>query len=199
MASPLMHWASSFLLAGLWILFALAHVARFMETGQLSLVFFCISETISAWFLLLRTQPRSFTKSPGAWAVAALGTFLPLLFRPNGNALFPATNLGVVAGVCIHFAAMLSLNRSFAMVPALREVKTGGLYHYVRHPVYGGYLVIFSFYLAGNFSAPNLLLLSAEIVLLFVRMHLEERHLCANSAYREYLERVRWRVCPHIY
>ena len=198
MASPLVHVGSGILLAALWIVFAMAHAARFKATGQPSLLFFCLSETVSAWFLLLRTQPKTYSKSPLAWLIAALGTFLPLLFRPNGNALVSGSDWGLIVGVCLQFAGLLSLNRSFAMVPALRELKTGGLYRHVRHPVYASYLVIFTSYVAGNFSTRNLLLWAAVIGLLLMRMRLEERHLGRDPAYREYMARVRWRVLPFI-
>ena len=40
-------------------------------------------------------------------------------------------------------AALLSLQRSFGIVPANRGIREGGLYRIVRHPLYAAELLVF--------------------------------------------------------
>jgi protein-S-isoprenylcysteine O-methyltransferase Ste14 len=199
LAAPLFHFGSGAALAGLWSLFAYAHVLAFVDTGRWTLLVFCAAETLTAAFLLVRTPPRSFSRRPLEWAVAALGTFAPLLFRPATVVLLPGAGVAVTLGALLQVAAVMSLNRSFAMVPALREIKTGGLYRIVRHPLYATYLLTFTGYLASNFSLRNLAACVAAIALMLWRIRLEEAHLAPDADYRDYCARVQWRVLPRVY
>jgi protein-S-isoprenylcysteine O-methyltransferase Ste14 len=199
LAAPLFHFGSGAALAGLWSLFAYAHVLAFVDTGRWTLLVFCAAETLTAAFLLVRTPPRSFSRRPREWAVAALGTFAPMLFRPSDVALVPGAGIAIMLGALLQVAAVMSLNRSFAMVPALREVKTGGLYRVVRHPVYATYLLTFTGYLASNFSVRNLAAYATAIALMLWRVKLEEAHLAADAGYRGYCAQVQWRLVPWVY
>ena len=199
LASPLTHFACGAALSLVWLLFAAAHVARFMQTGNPSLLLFCIAETVIAGLLLVRSQPKSFTHRPEEWVVAILGTLLPLLFRPTPGVLVPGADWGVTIGAAIQISGALSLNRSFAIVPALRELKTRGMYGLVRHPIYASYLVTFVSYLAAYFSMRNLLVFIASVLLLFARVHSEERHLSTDADYRAYRRRVKWRLIPFVF
>lgn len=186
-------------LTALWLIFAIAHVVNFNNTGKISVLAFAAAETVIALFFLLRTQPKSISNKPVEWLVAASGTFFPLLLRPEGEVVTPIAEWGLIIGSLIQIAGVISLNRSFAIVPALRELKTTGMYRVVRHPIYLGYLVTFSFYLASNFSLPNLLVFSASISLLVARLYLEEQHLGQTPEYRSYWAKVRWRLIPFVF
>lgn len=186
-------------LSALWILFAIAHIVTFRATGKVSLLVFGVAETLVAIFFLLRTQPKSFTTRPHEWLIAVTGTFLPLLVRPTTDTPLPAVEWGLVLGAAMQTAGMLSLNRSFALVPALRELKTEGMYRLVRHPIYLSYLITHACYLAANFSIHNLLIISGSISLMLTRIHFEERHLSLASDYRAYQNRVPWRLIPFVF
>jgi protein-S-isoprenylcysteine O-methyltransferase Ste14 len=197
--SPLFHFASGALLAELYLLFVAAQVVQFTETGDWSLLVFCIAQTLAATFLFIRTPPRTFSQKPHEWLIGLAGTFAPLLLRPTPDSLFAWAHWGLIAGTCIEMAAIASLNRSLAVVPALRELKTGGMYRLVRHPIYASYFVTLSFYVSANFSWRNALVCIAGMALLLARMRLEEAHLGADASYRAYRQRVRWRVIPYVY
>ncbi|BAL26407.1 isoprenylcysteine carboxylmethyltransferase family protein [Azoarcus sp. KH32C] len=186
-------------LAALWVFFAIAHLVTFNLTGKASLLVFSTAETLIAVFFLLRTPPRTFTSSPHEWVVAVLGTFLPLLLRPTADSPVPAAEWGLVVGSAMQIAGVLSLNRSLALVPALRELKTAGMYRLVRHPIYFSYLISFSFYLAANYSPRNLLIVTASLCLLLARVYFEERLLGQTAEYRAYQSRVRWRLIPFVF
>ena len=198
-ASARMQLCTGAVLSALWILFAIAHIVAFRATGKASLLVFGVAETLVAVFFLLRTQPKSFTTRPHEWVIAVAGTFLPLLVRPTADTPVPAVEWGLVLGAAMQTAGMLSLNRSFALVPALRELKTEGMYRLVRHPIYFSYVITHACYLTANFSLWNLLIISASIGLMMTRIHFEERHLSLAPEYRAYRNRVRWRLIPFIF
>ena len=199
LAAPMTHTLSGVFMAAAFALFAFAHVVKFADTGRVALLLFVIAESLVATLFLLRTQPRSFTHSPVDWVIAALGTLFPMLLRPTSESLFPGADWGIGLGAVLQILGILSLNRSFAIVPALRELKTGGMYRWVRHPIYASYLIGLSAYLAGSWSVRNALVWLLSITFLVARVHLEERHLAKASAYREYMQRVRWRLVPRLY
>lgn len=187
------------ILSALWAFFAVAHLVTFRLNGKASLLVFGVAETLIAVFFLLRTQPKTFTNNPHEWVVAVLGTFLPLLLRPTTDTPVPFAEWGVMLGSVMQIAAVLSLNRSLALVPALRELKTAGMYRFVRHPIYASYLFNFCFYLAANFSHWNLFIVTTSLSLLLARVYFEERHLAQTPEYRAYRSRVRWRLIPFVF
>jgi protein-S-isoprenylcysteine O-methyltransferase Ste14 len=199
LASPRTHVLGSIALAALWLLFATSHLIGFSSTGRPGLLLFAIAETLIALFFIFRTPPRSFASGPVEWMVAVAGTFLPLLLRPTAETPPAFAEWGLMLGSALQIAGVLSLNRSFAIVPALRELKTGGMYAIVRHPIYLSYVISSSCYLVANFSLANLVIVAATLGLLLVRVHFEERHLSQTPEYRAYRGRVRWRLLPFVY
>lgn len=187
------------ILSAIWAIFAVVHITVFKETGKTSLMMFAAAETLIAAFFLLRSQPKSFSESPLEWLIAALGTFLPLLLRPTNDNLVPLAEWGLILGATMQAAGVLSLNKSFALIPALREIKTEGMYRVVRHPIYLSYMISFTCYLLTNYSFANLFVVSASVGLLVARVHYEERHLSLTPEYRAYQTHVRWRLIPFVF
>ncbi len=94
--------------------------------------------------------------------------------------------------------AMLSLNRSIGFVAANRGIKTGGMYRFVRHPLYCAYIIAFFGFLMNHPSAHNICVYSIMVLLLFMRAIAEERLLTKNDEYRAYSKKVRWRLIPYV-
>lgn len=187
------------ILAVAWIAFAWLHVGAFNKSGNWSYLVFCITETITAVLFMIRTAPVTVSSNTSDWALGIGGTFAALLFAPAGYGVLPAAAVLVTIGATIQLAGMLSLNRSIGVVPARRVVKTGGLYRFVRHPLYASYLVTFSGYLLANSSIRNLAVYVLTLVLLSMRIVREERHLSLDENYRDYMARVKYRVLPFVY
>jgi protein-S-isoprenylcysteine O-methyltransferase Ste14 len=91
---------------------------------------------------------------------------------------------------------MLSLRRSFGIVPAHRGIRTGGLYNVVRHPLYASELVWFLGFTIDNPSGWNIGLWLCDCVLQFSRACAEERFLSVDPTYSQYRTRVRYRLIP---
>lgn len=187
------------LMAFAWIYFAVAHISAFKTSGNWTYLIFCATETLTALMFVVRSDPMSVSPDPLDWALAVGGTFGPLLFLPSGNALLPQAALLIALGAIGHLGGMLSLNRSFGLVPALRVVKTHGLYRIVRHPLYASYLLVFIGYVLTNASLRNLAVFVVSTLLLLARIQREERHLALDSEYRAYMARVKFRVLPFVF
>ena len=102
-------------------------------------------------------------------------------------------------GLAIVIAGKAALGRSFALLPANRGIVSSGMYRLVRHPIYMGYLIAHVAYLLANPSVWNITALVLADAALLVRAVREEKTLALDPAYREYQQRVRWRVAPGIF
>lgn len=187
------------ILACAWVMFAAVHVRAYMASGTLDYLVFFLSESFTALMFLLRASPSSVSPHPGDWALAVAGTAAPLLFAPSAVVLLPGAAVLVFAGAVFQLAGLLSLNRSIGLVPARRELKTGGSFRLVRHPLYASYLLMFTGYLLTNASAANLLVYCALLALLLARIVREEHHLGREADYRAYMARVKYRVIPFVF
>ncbi len=186
--------------AALWGLFALTHYVRFEKTNDISLLLLVFAETWLALMFVLRRDQMSKSTSPVEWAVAAGGTFLPLLLRPSTQAWAPDVgSIVMVCGVCVQIAGALSLNRSFGIVPANRGVRTEGIYKVIRHPLYASYLITLTGYMMSNTSWYNFSIVAAWLVMMLLRIRFEERHLLRDERYQFYAASVRWRLVPYVF
>lgn len=187
------------IMACFWLYFALVHVQAYNSKGDISYLVFCITESLTALLFVARSNPVSVSTSTHDWSLAVAGTFMPFLFLPSGSNLLPPAGALIFIGALGHLWGMLSLNRSFGLVPALRKVKTHGMYRLVRHPLYASYLITFCAYLLTNWSLRNLAVAVTAALLLAARIQREERHLAQDSEYRDYMARVKFRVLPFVF
>lgn len=186
-------------MASLWGLFAYRHVLAFHNTGEWAYLLVCVSEALAAAFFVFRSAPTTVSTDPLDWLFAITGTFTPLLFVPASWGLLPAAKNLVFFGTVLQISGLISLNRSFALVAAKREIKTRGMYRFVRHPLYASYLLILTGYMLANTTLWNLVIYVMTMGFLFVRMVREEKHLVLDPAYGKYMQRVRYRVIPFVF
>lgn len=161
-----------------------------------------ISETALLLFVLIRRPTRNISLRLGDWLLAIAATAAPLLIQP-GEALFPAlVPLGVILvlfGNLVQCFAKLSLRRSFGVAPANRGIKSDGLYRFVRHPMYAGYLGVHIGILILMPSAINLLVYALGWWAQILRLRAEEALLGEDDAYRAYARKVRYRLIPGLF
>jgi protein-S-isoprenylcysteine O-methyltransferase Ste14 len=186
-------------LAFAWGMFSYAHFLGFRATGDWTYLLFCAAETLAAVLFLVRSEAVTVSRAPLDWVLAISATFAPFLFAPAAWGILPQAKLLLVAGSSVQIAGLLSLNRSFGLVPAKREIKTAGLYRIVRHPLYASYFVSFTGYVLANTSIANLVVYACAIGLLFFRLLREEKHLALDLEYRAYMSQVKYRIVPLIF
>lgn len=194
-----LHMLAGVLMAPLWGWFAYRHMSVFFMTYEWSYLFLCLAETLGAAFFLVRKLPQSVSSAPFDWIVAVVGTFSSFLFLPADWGVVPAAKYAVVVGSGLTILGMVSLNRSFAIVPANREIKTAGMYRFVRHPLYASYLVMLTSYVLANTTFENVLVFAFVMGCMFIRMFREEKHLALDAEYRNYMRKVRYRLIPFIF
>ncbi len=190
---------SGLLLAMLWSWFAYKHLLSFFETRTWSLLFFCAIETMVVCFYLCRNAPKSVSTNPFDWIVAVVCTFTPLLLRPEASGILPSAQWLVFIGGFFQALSILSLNRSFALVAAKRDIKTSKMYRLVRHPLYASYILGLTGYVLSNSSLFNGVIYLITMLLLCVRMFREESHLALDQAYLEYMQKVPYRLIPFVF
>lgn len=189
-------------IAVLWMLFAIANFENWRATHRPIGLGATALELAVATLFIVRRAPWIVSRSPVAWAAAALGTFGMLAARPayhpiGGLELLYSGMQGV--GALLAGVAVISLGRSFGIVAANRGIRTGGPYRFVRHPLYSAYLITEAGYLLENPSLRNGCLFAVVMAFQGVRIVEEERTLAEDPAYREYRERVRSRILPYVF
>jgi protein-S-isoprenylcysteine O-methyltransferase Ste14 len=182
--------------------FAEAHLRLAWETGSWATIGPMVAQELLLVILFLTRRLSLATSSrPWDWAVGLAGTIFPFLFEAETSSRsWPLLGAALqFTGFTTAILATLSLGRSMGIIAANRGVKTGGLYRIVRHPMYSGYLLTYSGYLAAYPTLPNAALALLTVVAIDQRARAEERFLGATPAYAALLQRTRWRFVPYIY
>lgn len=187
------------LLVVLYLSFIVRHFVAYQRGASMVFLLFIALESVLIILFLFRRPAIAQTADIQPWFYALAGTYISLTFSPTGVILSSElSTLSMFIGCILVLATYLSLNRSFGIGPALRDVKTSGLYHFIRHPMYASYLFIYLGYILTSFSFINLILM---IVVCFsqVKRALYEEHLLQTSdEYTSYMKKVPWRFIPGI-
>lgn len=174
----------------------------FLATGRITGLLLLASEALVVILTVFRRASATVDRSWRARVLTTLSMLGPPAVHPAAvPALAPevATVVISICGLLIVIAGKLSLGRSFGLMPANRGVVSTGVYRYVRHPIYLGYLLTHVAFVAANPSGWNVAVLVVSDIALLARAVREEVTLCRDEAYREYREVVRWRVLPGVF
>ncbi len=126
-----------------------------------------------------------------------------------GDRIFTLPAVGVlgvvllVAGISLDVSGRLTLRKFYSETVRIRrdhQLITHGLYRFVQHPIYLGVL-LYAFSLPLIVGSPlGLLVMTALIPMLILRIKLEERVLAARfgQEYSEYARRTK-RFIPYVY
>jgi protein-S-isoprenylcysteine O-methyltransferase Ste14 len=113
---------------------------------------------------------------------------LLVLLRSRGDWPVPrwlsiACTIAVVLGLALMVAAGTTLGRGLTAVPlpnAHATLRTGGLYRFVRHPIYSGLLLAAAALSVASASVLRLVVFVLLAVLLSIKARWEERRLSAR-------------------
>jgi protein-S-isoprenylcysteine O-methyltransferase Ste14 len=171
------------------------------RTGHVTGILLLASEALVAALTLVRRSAATVDRTWTARLLTAFSTFGPPLVRPASLAgTSESFTIALTAmGLMIVVFGKLSLGRSFGLAPANRGIVRSGLYRFLRHPIYLGYLMTHIGFAIANPLNWNLVLLGVADVALMLRACREERTLALDPAYRDYMQQVRWRVLPGIF
>jgi protein-S-isoprenylcysteine O-methyltransferase Ste14 len=193
--------ASNGLLGILFALFAYAAFTSWRTTGHVQSLILAFQELLMVGLAITRRPSVDETRAPWDWLIAFVGTAAPLLQRPGLTlpALEPFGLALQLVGTLLATIAVASLGRSFGIVAANRGVRTSGFYRFVRHPLYGSYMVGYFGFLLGNLSIQNIVLICLTILCQYARAVAEERILLRDPEYQSYARRVRYRFIPYLF
>jgi protein-S-isoprenylcysteine O-methyltransferase Ste14 len=99
---------------------------------------------------------------------------------PVPGALIAACSVTTVVGLVVMVIGATGLGRGLTATPlpnAHARLRTGGLYRYVRHPIYSGLLLMMASITVASGSAFRLLTLGVLVLLLTVKARWEEKRL----------------------
>jgi len=192
---------SNLFIGALFTLFAYAAFTSWQQTGHIQSLILAFQELLIVGLAITRHYSIAESRSLWDWKVALLGTAAPLLQR--GGITLPALEpIGLalqILGALLATLAVISLGRSFGIVAANRGVRTTGFYRFVRHPLYGSYMVGYLGFLMGALSAWNVSLIVLTVLCQYARAVAEERILLQDPAYQSYVQRVRYRFIPYVF
>jgi protein-S-isoprenylcysteine O-methyltransferase Ste14 len=184
----------------LFLQFAVEQGRSVLDDFRVSTLLLLAKVSTDVVFYLIRRLPKETSFSLYDWFIGIAGTYAIVFFRPNADShdlvVGQALQFG---GLALQVLAMLSLNRSIGMVAANRGIQTGGLYRWIRHPLYCSYVVAFLGYVINHPSAYNIGVYVVAVALWVLRLRAEERFLMQDPAYREFAEKIRWRLVPGVY
>jgi protein-S-isoprenylcysteine O-methyltransferase Ste14 len=178
-------------------LLAYACYRKYHETGSINWFGLLIVNSICVTMYIARRDASSISQSPSLWLLAFAGTCVTLLLRPTTPTVpFSVGSIVQLVGIVAIAASMLSLRRSYGIVPAHRGIRTGGLYNFVRHPLYASELFWMLGFVIANPSGWNIGLWLCDCVFQFSRACAEERFLSIDPIYSQYRARVKYRLIP---
>lgn len=198
----LLHWPMNLCVAGFWFLLAIASYQIWTATGQISSLGLVLVNAVMCFFFLTRRASTDISDRGADWVVAFATVGLAMFFRPyhsEGTALAVVSVPLKAVGVGGLLVSLVSLGRSLGIVPANRGIKRSGSYRIIRHPVYASELVFSIGYVLDNTSARNLVLVVLVTGGQVYRLLAEERLLSKDTAYREYMKTVRYRLLPGLF
>jgi protein-S-isoprenylcysteine O-methyltransferase Ste14 len=182
--------------------FSYSFLHFYLESHRPIGIVFFTQQILVALAYLIRRPARLVTRRLDDWLLACAGTFIGVLFRPEGEhpawGIWAGTVLQLV-GVAIAVTCILTLGRSFGFAAADRGVVTRGPYSVVRHPMYASYLLLESGYLLQSLSVRNAAIFVIGTVCNCGRAVAEERLLANNGDYLTYRGRVRRRIIPGVW
>jgi protein-S-isoprenylcysteine O-methyltransferase Ste14 len=117
-----------------------------------------------------------------------------------GHPGWPTEGLVLVTiGAFLSLASLLSLGRSFGILPAWRRLVKRGPYHFVRHPMYLSYLLADVGYNLQEWNYVTVLLVMAGWASLVYRINAEERVLSQDAEWHTYAAAVPYRLLPGLW
>lgn len=164
---------------------------------------FVAQNLVLAGVVLMRRDHRAVDMRAGHQLVALAaffsGAFMAGQAPSEGAALQTVALIVSVAANLLGIATLLNLGRSFGILIACREIRTGGLYAIIRHPMYLSDILLRIGFVLGHRTPGAMALMLLSVGLYVWRAYLEEQFLLGQPGYRAYMQKVRYRLLPGVF
>ncbi|MFA6233366.1 MAG: isoprenylcysteine carboxylmethyltransferase family protein [Bacteroidota bacterium] len=172
------------------------------KTLDYNIIAYTIQSSILIFYIIIRKPHKRIDGNYLHQFIALAAFYSGLLFiwqpRTGGESVQIVSNIIIFTANVLAIVTIFNLGRSFGIMIALREVKTGGLYSIVRHPMYGTDILLRIGFLVSHFSPLTVVLMIVSILFYIYRAILEERYLGEQEEYRAYMRKVRYRFIPYV-
>ncbi len=188
-----------------FLLFAAFKLYTSMRQGTVdfTLASYTIQTTVLIIFILIRRQHKRIDDNALHQFIALTAFFSGVIFvwlpETGGETEKMISNIIIFTSNILGVFTIINLGRSFGIMIAVREVKTTGLYSFVRHPMYGTDILLRIGFAVSHFNWLSIVLLALSIGCYLYRAVLEERFLSEQEDYRQYMKKVRYRFIPLIF
>jgi len=183
-----------------WAVLGLCHTPPAERLSAVRLTLFALNACVGALFLVRAPQSR------GA-GTAALATALPsmvlggfaLRLAPSPASWPLHAEVVFVAAAAWAMASLLTLGKSFALLPGVRTLVMRGPFGLLRHPVYLGEISMIGACGLARDGWAAIGWMVAAALLVVPRVIAEERVLAGETGWSDYAARVRWRLLPGVW
>jgi protein-S-isoprenylcysteine O-methyltransferase Ste14 len=159
---------------------------------------------------IARRVPAPLLRSVYVWIASLLLMLVCLLWRPIGGELYAAAGVLAIGLAAVQLAGLWITARGVARIDPLelagirpaaaaQGLQVSGPYHWVRHPLYLGWLLMV--FGAAHMTGDRLAFAALTTFYLVVAIPWEERSLRRSfgADYLRYMRDVKWRMIPFIY
>jgi protein-S-isoprenylcysteine O-methyltransferase Ste14 len=191
--------AINFLIFAVWKLYF-----SFKEgTLDFTLVSYTMQSTVLIFYVLIRKQHKLIDNNYFHQFIALAAFFSGILFiwqpQTGGDTENMISNIIIFTSNILGIFTIINLGKSFGILIAIREIKTKGLYSYVRHPMYGTDILLRIGFTVSHFTLFTVLLVVISILCYLYRAILEEKYLSSQDEYKLYVKKVKIRFIPYIF
>ena len=198
----ILHWPVNIFIALLWsrlVFTAFDHWSLYHHPMYLCIL---IHNTILMFFFLTRRKSKNISSRISDWLIPILTLCCAMLLRPSAFILTQITLFSGMLqyiGIVAILMSLLSLGRSFGIVPANRNIVSAGAYKIVRHPLYLSEMIFYIGFVMGNPVMKNIILICLILIGQLWRSISEESILSLDSDYCKYKQRVKYRFLPGLF
>jgi len=196
------HWPINVFIALLWSKFVFIAINDWLKNSGPINLGILVHNTLLLFLFLTRRKSIDMSHRMLDWIIPGITLASAMMLRPSlsvesyFNILSGSIQCIGILGIIV---SLLSLGRSFGIIPANRKIKYSGAYKIVRHPLYSSELIFYSGFFLGNLSIRNFIFIIVILAGQLLRSLSEEKLLSQDLQYRAYLKNIRYRFIPGLF
>jgi len=163
---------------------------------------FFIQNLVLTSLFLIRSPQKAIDKNLFHQIIALVAFFSGAFFMGNTQTSNPMLKDCSMAMILLSnilgVLTLFNLGKSFGILISYRKIQTKGLYSLVRHPMYVTDILLRIGFLISHFNLYTAIIFVVSTTCYVYRAILEERFLCKEAGYSEYMQKVKYRFIPYI-